>query len=143
MLGKPNKSWQGFTLIEVLVVIAILTILATIAIPAYDSMKRKGNRTDAVSALTRAAQLQERWYSNKGTYTDDPTDIAMPGTSENGHYNLSITFDSAKPDEFSVTATATGPQQRDESCNTFSLDQAGRKTSKDSDGNPSTGCWPK
>ncbi|MFP3874603.1 MAG: type IV pilin protein [Thiohalophilus sp.] len=143
MCFEFKKTGQGFTLIEVMITLMILGVLAAIAVPAYNAMKQKGNRTDAVSALSRIAQLQERWYSNKGTYANDLDTIGMSTTSEQGHYNLSLDFDASTPDEFTATATATGPQQQDENCNTFSLDQAGRRTSRDSDGNPSSGCWQK
>jgi len=143
MSCKNSSPQRGFTLIEIMVVVVILGILAAVAIPAYDAQKRKGYRADAISALTRAAQLQERWYSDKGTYADSLTTIDAPTTSENGKYNISLSFDSGTPDEFTVTATATGPQEDDEKCYKFSLDQAGRKTSEDKDANPSTGCWPK
>ena len=138
----PNKV-KGFTLIEVLIVIVILGVLAAIAIPAYDSYKRKGYRTDAIRALTKIAQFQERWYSNNGRYSDSLTGIGYQTTSEDGHYNLSLTFNAGTPDLFSATATATGLQQRDTHCRTFTIDQANRKTSADDGGTATTSCWPK
>ncbi|TDX97924.1 type IV pilin protein [Thiohalophilus thiocyanatoxydans] len=144
MYFNLKQNNQGFTLIEIMITLMVIAVLASIAVPAYNSMKQQSNRSDAVSALTRVAQLQERWYSNKGTYADNLTTIGMSSTtSKEGHYDLSLTFDDTEPDEFVVTATATGPQKDDENCRTFSLDQAGRKTSEDSDGNASTGCWQK
>jgi len=140
---NQKRPSQGFTLIEVMIVVGILGIIAAIAIPAYDAQKRRGYRADAISALTRAAQYQERWYSNNGTYSSTLASIGSPSTTENGKYNLSLTFNAATPDEFTVTATATGGQLNDTKCRTFSLDQAGRKTSTDSGGTASTGCWPK
>jgi len=140
---NQKRNLQGFTLIEVMIVVGILGIIAAIAIPAYDAQKRRGYRADAISALTRAAQLQERWYTDKGTYSSSLANIGMASTTDNGKYNLSITFNAATPDEFTVTATATGGQLKDTNCRTFSLDEAGRKTSTDSGGTASTGCWPK
>ncbi len=142
MIYIQKRNQQGVTLIEMMVTVAILGLLATIAISAYDAQKRRGYRTDAISALTRAAQLQERWYTDTGSYSSNLAGIGISSsTSENGKYNLSLP--SANSDEFIVTATATGTQLEDTNCWTLSLDQAGRKTSTDSGGNPSTGCWPK
>lgn len=145
MIYIQKRNQQGVTLIEMMVTVAVLGLLATMAISAYDAQKRRGYRTDAISALTRAAQLQERHYTNAGEYSSSLTssNISMSSTTENGKYNLSLTFDPSRPDEFKVTATATGTQLEDTNCRTLSLDQAGRKTSTDSGGNPSTGCWPK
>lgn len=142
MFARKIVTQRGLTLIELMVVVAIIGIIAAIAIPAYDAQKRKGYRADAISALTRAAHLQERWYSRKGTYADSLSTIDAPTVSENDKYNISLSFNSTNPDQFTVTATAKGPQTKDERCYTFSLDQAGRKTSTNSSDNPSTGCWP-
>lgn len=139
-MHSKTKYEQGFSLIELVITITILGILAAVAIPAYNSQKLKGNRTEAISALTEAAQMQQRWYSDNGTYTSDADDIDMPATTETGKYTLAV--NSSDSETFTVTATATSNQVADTNCRTFSLDQAGRKTSTDSGGSASTGCWP-
>ena len=130
---------RGFTLVEVMVIVGIIAILAAIAVPTYDAQKRKGYRTDAVRALTEAAQLQERWYSNTGTYAT-LNDISAGDTSANGQYGITASYSST---HFTITATAVGNQLDDKKCRTFTIDQAGRKTSTDSSAAASTGCWPK
>jgi type IV pilus assembly protein PilE len=127
------KNQKGFTLIEAIIAVALLGIIVAIAIPAYDNQKRKGFRTDAIKALTKAAQLQERWYSRTGSYTNDMSKLGGT-TTENGKYTISITFDSAKPEEYTLTATANGQQQEDELCYQLQIDHLGSRTSYKDDG---------
>ena len=75
------------------------------------------------------------------TYTGTAADIDMPATTDAGKYSLAVT--SGTSETFTVTATAISNQVADENCRKFTLDQAGRKRSEDSAGDPSTGCWPK
>ncbi|GAB2191852.1 type IV pilin protein [Sessilibacter sp. MAH2] len=63
-----NTTQRGFTLIEVIIVVAIIGILASIAFPAYQSQVDKGYRSDAQGALTAFAQAMERYYTANGTY---------------------------------------------------------------------------
>lgn len=136
-----NKREKAFTLMEIMLVLAIFAILVGIAIPEYNKYKLKGNRTQAISAVTEAAQREEQWYSDNGAYTANLGDLDMPAAVPGGQYTLAAAAPTS--DEFTITATAISGQQVDSNCRTFSLDQAGRRRSKDSDGNPSTGCWPK
>ena len=135
------RTAKGFTLIEIMLVVALLAILVGIAIPAYNKQKLKGNRATAINALTTAAQAEERWYTDNGTYTGNAADIGLPATTEGGRYNLGVA--SPTSDTFTVTATAASGQLADENCREFTIDQAGRKRSEDKDGNPSEGCWPR
>jgi len=137
---KHNMQKQhGFTLIEAMITVAILGILAAIGVSTYDAQKRKGYRSDAIRALTEAAQLEERWYSNNGIY-GTLANIQASATSPNGHYGITAVNASHT---YAITATAVAGQLNDEKCRTFTIDQAGRKTSTDSSAAASTGCWPK
>lgn len=74
---RKLKKTLGFTLIELMIVVAVIAILAAIAYPSYRDNIRKSRRVDAKSALTDIAQLQEAFYARNGRYTDDMTDLGF------------------------------------------------------------------
>jgi type IV pilus assembly protein PilE len=125
----PAWRWRGFTLIEVMIVVAVVAILAAIALPSYQESVRKARRTDARAALTTIAQRLERWNTERNTYVGAPLGALV---TENDHYDLSLTTPTAST--FTITATPKGAQAAD-ACGTYQLDQAGTRT-------PSAqGCW--
>lgn len=139
MQAKHNK---GMTFIEVVIAMAIIGILVAVGWPLYEDQKRKQTRTDAVIALTKLAQEQERSYSNNGSYT---TTLSQ-STSDNGNYSMSVslTCPSGYGDRcYKLTATAVSAtdQYNDTDCRTISIDHAGRKTSTNSGGTATTNCW--
>lgn len=104
------KKQKGFTLIELLLSVAIVSILAAIAYPSYVSSVNKGRRADAQNALLSFAALQERFYSDRGSYggLDDITggaDAELP--SNEGLYMISIRC----PDTVAECAVANRPQE--------------------------------
>ena len=71
-LGRNNRIFiqlRGFTLIEVMIVVVIISILAAIAYPAYQSQLQQSRRIDAQTALLELAQYMERYYTTNGSYT--------------------------------------------------------------------------
>jgi len=86
---KHNTHSKGFTLIELMIVIVIIGLLSAIAIPSYRDFVVRSNRADAKVALTEMANLQEKFYSEFGTYGDDPDDLNYP-VAIGDHYNVSI-----------------------------------------------------
>jgi type IV pilus assembly protein PilE len=142
---------RGVTLLELMAVIVILGILASIAIPSYRTYLLRAQRTDATAALLRVAAAQEKFYLQRNTYAsndqlDDapPDGLGIDGT-EHGYYDLEITADAAGlAVGYSVTATAKadGAQSKDTDCATFSIDQAGmRGALNSSDADNTAGCW--
>ena len=123
---------KGFTLIELMIVVAIIGILGAIAYPSYDSYMKKSRRSDAKIALHEMADKQERFYLQNNTYTTNATNVGGTGTDEN-YYVLSI--DSADVNAFALTATAVagGPQATDNTtnhgdCTVLQMTSTGAKT---------------
>jgi type IV pilus assembly protein PilE len=125
----------GFSLIEIMVVVVIIGILSTIALPAYNNYIRKTRRAAGASCVTAVAQQMERFYTTNLTYVGAPAAATMAGICEPSaleSYNIATGGIAART--YSVTGTPTGKQAGD-SCGTLSIDQTGAKS-------PTTaGCW--
>ena len=133
---------SGFTLIELIITVTVIAILSAVAVPLYTDQQRKGYRAEALAALTRIAQKEERWMTQFGAYTNNLLDLNEPATTENNKYNISLTY-GANNRTFIVTATATGQQANDDKCVTFTLLHTGKKTATNSNNALSPACWPK
>ncbi|MDE2613061.1 MAG: type IV pilin protein [Burkholderiales bacterium] len=118
---------RGFTLIELMVAVAVVGILAAVAYPSYLGQIAKSRRSDAKQALVELAQRFERFYTERGTYVGPALGVAgiYPSKSPGGYYNLAISSQSA--DAFTITASPTGGQAGD-ACGSFGYDSAGNKT---------------
>jgi type IV pilus assembly protein PilE len=128
---------NGFTLIELVVVMLIVAVLAAIAIPSYQAYTRKANRSDATRAMTLDAQALERCYSQNFTYTTGCSVPAGPLASPQGYYTLTVVT-TASTYTVTATASATGPQASDSQCQTFTVDNTGAQGA--SPGTAQT-CW--
>lgn len=133
---------SAFTLLEMMVVVAILGILSTLAQAAWWQHVVRVRRADATVALLTLAAAQEAHYMRNHSYTDrlsglPPGGLGFPGTT-NGWYSVSAEL--AGPDGFRIVAEPTpgSPQAVDEECSRFWIDQTGEKGS--SPAAPSS-CW--
>ena len=148
---KSKKNSAGFTLIELMIVVAIVGILAAIAYPSYQEQVRKSRRSDAMNALSTAAAMQERWFTEHSSYTNTISNIGGASSPE-GYYAISVvdqTIDSATNCTsgaympcYLLTAKATGLQSNDTRCDEFFLDSTGKKSAEDSTNADTTDdCW--
>ncbi len=131
------KRDSGFSLIELMIAVAILGILVAIAYPSYLDNVRQTRRSDGFAALMAAAALQERFYTINNNYSANLADIGGASSAE-GFYNIAVDVTSggtgcaAVGDCFTLTATGTGSQTNDAeggtSCATLTLVHTGAKT---------------
>jgi type IV pilus assembly protein PilE len=137
-----NKTHErGFTLIELMIAIVIVSILVGIALPSYTEFVRKGKRADAMAALLDAANRQEQFMLDRNTYSATLAGIGLTNPTTDGNYNLTINAATgACPINrcFSMTATAINEQASDDSCTSFTLTSAGVKTAT---GTKAADCW--
>jgi type IV pilus assembly protein PilE len=119
---------SGFTLIELMIAVAVVVILSAIAIPAYNSFVLKSARSDAMSALMDL-RLQEETYRLKNPeYAVTLSSLGVDATTPNGKYDIAIT--AADAASFTATASpAAGTSQTSDDCGTFAIDQDGPDTS--------------
>jgi type IV pilus assembly protein PilE len=145
--SRGQTSWRGFSLIELMVVMAVLAILSTIAVGSYRRYSLRATRTEGRLSLLAIQVAQEKYFLQNNTYAQDiATVIAAPpaglgvgsinasGVTSGGNYTISL---AATPTTYTLQAVATGNQTKDTAaCLTFTINEQGTRTPADS-----SGCW--
>ena len=126
------KKKRGFTLIELVITVAIVAILAAIAYPSYTQYIVRSNRSSAVSFVMNLVSRQEQYNINARQYTNQLSllDAATIPAEVSNNYNVTVAADNTvAPPVYSVTATPTGTQlARDTQCRTLQIDQSGLRS---------------
>ncbi|NUS61022.1 MAG: prepilin-type N-terminal cleavage/methylation domain-containing protein [Lysobacter sp.] len=134
----------GFTLIELMIVVAVIAILAIIALPQYAEHVRKGKRAEALQALGDLQLRQESWRADHPSYgamTDLFTD---GGTAYNGGLkNYTVTIPASASTSYTILATRKGDLANDPKCGNFRLRMASGVISKEITTGDANYCWRK
>ena len=125
MMLKTNQL-RGFTLIELMIVIAIVSIITAVALPSYSKYTARSKRSEARTALLDMAARQERHYSNNRQYTSSLSDLGLSSSSETGKYTLATAASGTGNQDFDLTATPLG--WTDDECGALGIDETGAKT---------------
>ena len=149
---------RGFSLIELMIALLVVTILATIAVPSYRQYILRSHRVEAKTALLNVASEQEKFYLQRNRYANDDElvtskadgGIGFTRTTERGWYDLKVVPDDANnPQEWTIEAVANASQSDDAKCLYYSLDSTGaRRAGPNADGEGVTQasteeCWGK
>lgn len=123
--GVP-RTVRGFTLIELMITVAIVAILVAIAYPSYEEQVRKTRRAEGKAALSEVASRLERCYTRFNAYDHATCAGVASMTSENGHYLISASAIAAS--SYTLQAAPQQAQSSDTRCGTLTLDHVGRRS---------------
>jgi type IV pilus assembly protein PilE len=139
-----RKRQAGVTLMELLTVVIVISVLASLAVPSYRRYLLRAQRSDATTALLRMQTAQEKHFLQYGQYvtvtanlpnahSDAAAGLGLPTVSERGYYNIAVAG-TATGYTFTVTPVAGGGQADDVGCVRFTMTEAGTKQAFDSGG---------
>lgn len=138
--ARGPRKVLGFTLIELMITVAVIAVLSAIAYPSYTNQVRKSKRAAAKAEMVEYAQRAERWYTLNNSYTNfkftenGATSISSPRDGSKAMYTVTI-LPAART--FAITAVPAGDQAKDP-CGTMSVNQAGVKTPANTS---ALDCW--
>ena len=128
-MPRRHARQHGFNLLELMIAMVIISILASVAIPAYNNSQLKARRSEATATLLQIATAQERHRLSNASYANVFSAPIWNGTTSTSEGNYTLSY-VGTPDgtSFTVRATATGAQASDTACASFDIDQDGPVT---------------
>lgn len=136
-----RHSNAGFTLIELMIAVALLAIVTTISVTSYRQYVIRANRSDAAAVLLRVAAAQERWFLDNNQYADDAVALGIAGAvSEHGYYTVTINRNADPASGYTAVAEPITDQRQndDAQCRQLSIDATGLRASAPADIDV---CW--
>jgi type IV pilus assembly protein PilE len=137
-----RRAQRGFSLIELMIAVAVVAILAAVALPAYTEHIRKSRRADAQSFLAHVVARQQQFFLDQRAFAVNITNSPAAGglglsipANVSAHYSISMAAVNTPPPTFTLTATPTGAQAA-EPCGVLTITHTGAKTAAGT-GN----CW--
>jgi type IV pilus assembly protein PilE len=132
---------RGITLMELLTVVVIIAILASVAIPTYRNYLLRTQRAEGKTALLQLQAAQEKFYLNRNSYTDDVAGLGLPGTSETNKYDISVELVNGDQGYIAKATPAVGGGQEDDTrCGTLTISDTGVRGIEGGTGEAEE-CW--
>ncbi|MHB9797791.1 type IV pilin protein [Pseudomonas sp. MT3] len=146
-----QSNARGFTLMEMMIAVAIIAIIAAIAYPSYQEYIRRAHRAEGIALLNDASARQERFFVQNNAYVTQSANLGKLGmrntsgegnatavTSDNGYYKLTVSAPNGSGG-YLLTATPQGAQASDSKCRNLTLNAAGTRGISGS--GSSSDCW--
>jgi type IV pilus assembly protein PilE len=134
----PTRQ-RGFSLIELLIVVAIIAVLAAIAIPSYQRYMYRARRVEGQQLLMSVANAEERYYATHNQY-GSLSDIGVATTSQNNFYTASPASSSTSTQAYSFEADPNTTQSKD-ACGSLTINNLGVKGPTDTAHTTNGPCW--
>ena len=133
-----GRYQAGFTLLELMIVVLVIAILASLAIASYDFAVLKTRRSAGQGCLAEAAQFMERFYTTNLNYQTDlaGASVSLPRCSADVTPYYAVGFVAGQPtaSTFTIEAIPQGSQAKEKSCGTMTVNEKGLRT-------PASDCW--
>jgi type IV pilus assembly protein PilE len=133
------KHQKGFTLMELMIALAVVAILSAIALPSYQDYIRRGARTEAKTTLLENVLGMEQAFTTNNTYIANPQTVTFTTSPKSGTVKYNLSVDSVTATTYVLKAV---PVDTKDKCGTFLIDNTGQRSLKDNASSATVAdCW--